>query len=168
MSAIDDMLHFNKGVVRLYPGIESKAPPRKRLAIVACMDARIVPATHLGIQVGDAHIIRNAGGRVAEAIRSLALSQVLLGTEEVAVIHHTDCGLMAPSDDAVRAAFLARGIDPGGLDLLTFSDLDRSLLDDIALYRSSPLLRQDIPVRGLIFDVATSRLSEVDAGALGR
>ena len=162
MSATDEMLEFNKGVVRLFPGIESNATPRKKLAIVACMDARIVPATHLGIHVGDAHIIRNAGGRVAEAVRSLALSQVLLGTEEVAIIHHTDCGVMSPGDDQVRAAFREKGLNPGDMPILTFADLEQSVRDDIALYRSLPLLRQDIPLRGLVFDVATSRLREVD------
>jgi carbonic anhydrase len=162
MSAIDEMLQFNRGVVRLYPGVASKTPPRRRLAIVTCMDARIVPATHFGIHAGDAHIIRNGGGRIAEAIRSLALSQVLLGTEEVAIIHHTDCGLMSPGDEAVRAAFREKGVDPGAMPFLTFADLEQSVRDDIALYRATPILRQDIPVRGLVFDVATCRLREID------
>lgn len=161
LSAIDDVLAFNAGVRPLDPGISSKAPPRKRLAIVACMDARIVPESHLGIRVGDAHLIRNAGGRVSEAIRSLAMSQVLLGTEEVALIHHTDCGLLSLSEDEVHKRFAAKGIETAGIDFLTFTDLRQSVLDDIAIYRSSPLLRQDVPVRGLIFDVATGRLSEV-------
>lgn len=167
MGAIDDILAFNATVAPPAPGLESQAPPRKRLAIVACMDARIVPERHLGIRPGDVHLVRNAGGRVAEAIRSLALSQVLLGTREVMIIHHTDCGLSRLAQGQVQERFVASGIDPEGMDFLTFTDLERSVLDDVAIYRASTLVRQDIPVRGFIFDVATSRLSEVDVGQAG-
>jgi carbonic anhydrase len=124
------------------------------------MDARIVPERHLGILPGDVHLIRNAGGRIAEAIRSLALSQTMLGTEEVMLVHHTDCGLLAESDAGVHEAFAAKGIDVSGVEFLTFSNLETSLSDDLAIYRASPLVRQDIPIRTFIFDVDTSRLRE--------
>jgi carbonic anhydrase len=165
MSAIDDILRHNAAVEPPEPGLSSKAPPRKRLAIVACMDARIVPERHLGIRPGDVHLIRNAGGRIAEAIRSLALSQEVLGTQEVMLIHHTACGLMADSDAGVKARFEARGIDVSDVDFLTFTDLEASLAEDVATYRASPLLRQDIPLRTFVFDVATSRLREVAVNA---
>ncbi len=155
------MLRHSAGAPPPEAGSDAKAPPQKKLAIVACMDARILPGPHLGIRVGDAHIIRNAGGRLAEAVRSLALSQLLLGTEEVAIIHHTDCGLMSIDDDGVRERFSERGVDANGVAFLTFADLEESVREDLRLYRTSPLLRQDISVRGLVFDVATSRLREV-------
>ena len=162
MSAIDDILRHNAKVERPEPGLSSKAPPRKRLAIVACMDARILPERYMGMRPGDVHLIRNAGGRIAEAIRSLALSQEVLGTQEVMLIHHTDCGLMADSDDGVRERFAAKGIDASNVDFLTFTDLEASLTEDVATYRASPLLRQDIPLRTFIFDVMTGRLREVE------
>jgi carbonic anhydrase len=158
MSAIDDMIAAN----RLYAAEFESHRPQAVLAIVACMDARIDPFRALGLHYGFAHIIRNAGGRVAEALRSLAISQSVLGTREVAIIHHTECGMMAPSEEIREriSAGLGRDVDPS-LPLLAFSDLDQSIREDLQAYRDSPLVRHDIPVRGFVFDVATRRLHEV-------
>lgn len=142
----------------------SDTPPRPRfaIAILACMDARIDPIRALGLQPGDAHIIRNAGARVAEAFRSIAVSQLMLGTAAVAIIHHTRCGALAPDDSAIRERLRDQlGVDAHDLDFLTFPDLEQSVRDDLALYHTSPIVRQDVPVRGFIYDVDTGRLSEV-------
>jgi carbonic anhydrase len=160
MSALDDMLEANRRyAVEFEPGYR----PQPVLAIVACMDARIDPPRALGLTYGTAHIIRNAGGRVAEALRSLAISQAVLGTREVAIIHHTECGMQAPAETIREriAAGLGHEVDPS-LPLLAFSDLAESVREDLAIYRTSPLVRHDIPVRGFIYDVVTRRLSEVD------
>ncbi|MBI2765535.1 MAG: carbonic anhydrase [Chloroflexi bacterium] len=126
------------------------------------MDARLDPVQFLGLRYGEAHIIRNAGGRMAEAIRSLAVSQSLLGTAAVAVIHHTECGMLGRSDNEIRDEIRRqRGAAPEGLTFLPFGDLEQSVRDDLALYRGTPFLRQDIPVRGFIMDIATGLLREV-------
>ena len=138
--------------------------PARRLAILTCMDARIEPLPALGLQPGDAHVIRNAGGRASEdAIRSLVVSTNLLGTREILVIHHTDCGMNRNSEADIRHHLLAHlGVDSGDTDFLTFSDLDESIRGDVELIRSSPLLPKDIQVSGMVFDVATGLLHPVD------
>lgn len=137
-------------------------PPARRVALVVCTDARIDPARVLGLEEGDAHVIRNAGGRVADAIRSLAISQALLGIEEVVIMHHTDCDMLTLTDDAVRDRLhKSRNTDADVIAFLPFRDLDQSVRDDIALYNASPLVRHDIPVRGFVYDVRTGRLREV-------
>ncbi len=145
---------FRKGALPL--------PPARKVAVVLCMDARIDPARALGLEEGDAHVIRNAGGRVSDAVRSLTISQTLLGTEEVVVIHHTDCGMLTFSDESIRAKLRKeREIDADALAFLPFTDLDASVRDDLAAYRTSPLVRHDVPVRGFVYDVKTGRLREV-------
>jgi carbonic anhydrase len=116
-----------------------------------------------GLKEGDAHVIRNAGGRVHEAIRSLAISQQLLGTEEVVIIHHTDCGMLTFTDQQLHDKFRQQHIDSSHIAWLSFTELEQSVKDDIAVYHSSPLLRQDVPVRGFIYDVKTGKLNEVSA-----
>ena len=162
MSVIDETLQantkyaadFNKGTLPL--------PPGRQLAVVVCMDARIDPAKALGLTEGDAHVIRNAGGRVSEALRSLAISQTLLGTKEVAVIHHTDCGMLTFTDESIRKQLREqRGADADHVAFLPFPELDQSVRDDLAAYKKSPLVRQDVPVRGFVYDVKTGRLREV-------
>ncbi len=162
MSVIDETLQantryaadFNKGALPL--------PPARHLAVVVCMDARIDPARALGLGEGDAHVIRNAGGRVSEALRSLAISQTLLATKEVAVIHHTDCGMLTFTDESIRKQLREqRGADADNVAFLPFHDLDQSVRDDLAAYKKSQLVRQDVPVRGFVYDVKTGRLREV-------
>ncbi|MBX6332515.1 MAG: carbonic anhydrase, partial [Gemmatimonadaceae bacterium] len=141
-------------------------PPARRLAIVTCMDARIVPARAFGIAEGDAHVIRNAGGRAHDAIRSLVISQRLLGTNEIAVVHHTDCGMLTFSNERLRAKVRDDlGADASDVDFLPFDDVEESVYEDVALLRASPLIPKDVPIRGFIFDVKTGRLSEVPVGA---
>ncbi|KAL2217744.1 carbonic anhydrase [Thermoascus aurantiacus ATCC 26904] len=125
------------------------------------MDARLDPARALGLEEGDAHVIRNAGGRAADAIRSLVISQQLLGTREIVIVHHTDCGMLTFTDDSLRAkikAELAQNADH--IAFLPFSDIRQSVLDDIALLKQSPLIL-DVPITGYIYEVETGRIVRV-------
>jgi len=163
-------------------------PPARKFAILTCMDARLDPARFAGLSEGDAHVIRNAGGRASEdAIRSLVISYKLLGTREWLVIHHSDCGMQL-FDDAVMSELLASSLrtasytpagwqDPGGggseegryVRWLTFRDLEQSVIDDVARIRRHPLVPGDIPIYGYYYDVRTGRLVEVpEATRLGR
>lgn len=156
------ILAANARFAEAFTAQDLQAQPRYRIAILACMDARIDPIRALGLQPGDAHIIRNAGGRVADALRSLSISQLMLGTNAVAVIHHTRCGALAPDDGAIREQLsLQLGVDAAQVDFLTFQDLEQALHEDMAAYRESPIVRHDIPIRGFIYDVDTGRLREV-------
>jgi carbonic anhydrase len=128
------------------------------------MDARLLPSRFLGLEEGDAHIIRNAGGRAQEALRSLVISQQLLGTREVAVIHHTDCGMLTFRNEELRARLRETlGADTGDMDFLPFTDVEESVRDDVHFLRASPLIPDDIPIRGFVYDVRTGRLTEVQA-----
>jgi carbonic anhydrase len=127
------------------------------------MDARMDPAKMLGLQEGDAHVIRNAGGRASDdAIRSLVISHKLLGTREFLVIHHTDCGMQAFTNEQLRDQ-LRRDLnaDASDIDFLPFSDLERSVRDDVQTIRASPLIPNDISVTGFIYDVRSGRLRQV-------
>ena len=136
-------------------------PPGRHLAVVACMDARLDPAKVLGLEEGDAHVIRNAGGRAADAIRSLVISQHLLGTREIAVVHHTDCGMLTFSDEQLRRKLRDDLHADTTMPFYTFSDLEQSVRDDIAALQSSPLLLAGTLVRGFIYDVHTGMIAEV-------
>ncbi len=163
MPAIPEFLKANEEYAREFSKGALHLPPARKVAVVVCMDARIDPARALGLQEGDAHVIRNAGGRISDALRSLAISQTLLGTEEVAIVHHTDCGMLTFSDDSIRTKLrLERKVDADAVAFLPFKDLDGSVRDDLAAYRASHLVRQDIPVRGFVYDVRTGRLREVE------
>jgi carbonic anhydrase len=139
-------------------------PPARHVAVLTCMDARLDPARMLGLEEGDAHVIRNAGGRPTEdAIRSLVISQLLLGTREVVVIHHVECGMLSFSNDELRQKIRADlGADASGIDFLPFSDLAQSVRDDVAELRRSPLLLKDAPISGFIYDVKSGRLLPVE------
>src|SRR5256886_12330584 len=137
------------------------APPARKVAVVTCMDARLDPAQFLGLSAGDAHVIRNAGGRAADAIRSLVISQHLLGTREVVVIHHTDCGMLTFTDEQLRQKLRDELAVISEHEFLPFGDLEQSVRDDVEIIRSSPLLLRDVQVRGFIYDVKTGRLREV-------
>ena len=145
------------------------AAPRRRLAIIACMDSRLDVEETLGLRTGDAHVIRNAGGLVTDdVIRSLIVSQQLLGTNEVIVIEHTGCGLFRADEPAIRAriaAELAIPVEEVSLALGSFSDLEANVRVQVALLREHRLLRR-VPVHGLLFDVSTGRIHEVDRDAL--
>jgi carbonic anhydrase len=141
-------------------------PPGRRLAIVTCMDARLDPAKFLGLELGDAHVIRNAGGLVTEdALRSLVISHWLLGTQEVAVLAHTDCGMLTFSNDDLRAKLREEaGADASDVDFKPFPNLEESVRESVRTVRESPLLPGSLEVSGWIYDVKSGRISEV-AGA---
>ena len=144
-------------------------PPKRKVAVVTCMDARILPAEILGLEFGDAHVIRNAGGRAQEALRSLVISEQLLGTREIAVIHHTDCGMLTFTNQALRDRVKRElHADASHIDFLPFSDVEQSVRDDVTFLLGSPLIPDDIPVRGFIYDVHTGRLTEVSPPAKAR
>lgn len=137
-------------------------PPGRKFAVVACMDARLDPAKALGLQEGDAHVIRNAGGRAADAIRSLVISQRLLGTQEIIVLHHTDCGMLTFDNDTLYGIVRDQlGADATHVDFLPFPDLEESVREDVEIIRNSPLIPNDIPVTGFIYDVKTGKISEI-------
>jgi carbonic anhydrase len=127
------------------------------------MDARLHPESFLGLDIGDAHVIRNAGGRASnDAIRSLVISQRLLGTEEIVVVHHTDCGMLTfANSDLVAKVGADLGVDASGIDFLPFSDLEQSVLDDVETLRRSELIPNDIAIAGAVYDVRNGRVSEV-------
>jgi carbonic anhydrase len=127
------------------------------------MDARIHPEDALGLEIGDAHMIRNAGGRASDdAIRSLVISSTLLGTDEFAVMHHTDCGMLTFTNDDLRKKLAdERGVDASNVDFLPFPDLEQSVRDDVATINASPLLPDGIEVTGWVYDVKTGKISPV-------
>src|SRR3990172_4275086 len=138
-------------------------PPRRHVAVLTCMDARLQPGRFAGFEEGDAHVIRNAGGRASDdAIRSLIISHKLLGTREFFVIHHTDCGMLTFSNDQLRD-MLKRdtGSDAASaIDFLPFADLPASVEEDVKRIRAHPLITADVPIYGFVFDVKTGRLEE--------
>ena len=137
------------------------ATPLRGLAIVACMDARVDVEAALGLRTGEAHIIRNAGGLATEdVIRSLVVSQQLLGTDEIAVIGHTGCGLLNADEDALRERMTAATGEALEIGFGSFDDLEASILSSVEILRTHPWLKR-VPVRGLAFDVATGRLREI-------
>ncbi len=161
MPVADEFLKANEGYAKSFDKGYLAMPPARRVAVVACMDARLDPARALGLEEGDAHVIRNAGGRAADAIRSLVISQQLLGTREVVVVHHTDCGMLTFTDDELRQRLRRELGADTEQPFLSFRDLEASVREDVAAIRSSPLLLKDVPVRGFIYDVKTGQLREV-------
>jgi carbonic anhydrase len=136
--------------------------PRQRLAIVTCMDARLEPLAALGLEVGDAHVLRNAGGIVSEdTIRSLALSQRKLGTREVALIHHTDCGLEKITDEEFRAELEEETGEAPDFPIGAFEDVEASVRESIRRVRESPFIPHRDAVRGYVYEVETGQLREV-------
>ena len=165
MSVTDELLKKNESFVSNFREGDRPLPPARKLAVVACMDARLHVNRILGLEIGDAHIIRNAGGVVTEdAVRSLAISQRLLGTEEIILIHHTDCGMLTFKDDEVKTQILAEtGIRPP-FALEAFPDLEEDVRQSIARIKANPLIPRRDRVRGFVYDVRTGRLDEVRAG----
>ncbi len=166
MSVIDELLQANREYANTFNRGDLPLPPARRLAVVTCMDARILPSRALGLEEGDAHVIRNAGGRARDALRSLVISQRLLGTNEIAVIHHTDCGMLTFTNaDLHTKVKQDLGADSTAIDFQPFSDLEESVREDVAFLQASPLIPDDIPIRGFIYDVRTGRLNEVASEA---
>ena len=161
MSVTDELLANNQRYADGFTG-PLPMPPAKGLAVVACMDARLNLYAMLGLEEGQAHVIRNAGGVITDdEIRSLAISQRLLGTREIILIHHTDCGMLTFTDDDFKAAIQAdTGIKPAW-SAEAFSDLDADVRQSVARIKASPFIPHKDSVRGFVFDVATGKLNEV-------
>ena len=182
MSAYDEVLEANERYVASFGSKGDLAlPPARHFAILTCMDARLDPAQYAGLSEGDAHVIRNAGGRASDdAIRSLVISYKLLGTSEWFVIHHSNCGMEFFTDEVIHGllqssletaelgagGFRDVGTGPGSaegnyVDWLTIANNEQSVVDDVARIRNHPLVPGRIPIYGFIYDVATGRLVEV-------
>ncbi|MBC8162250.1 MAG: carbonic anhydrase [Roseiflexaceae bacterium] len=162
MSRFDEFLTANATFASSFDKGGLPMPPARHVAVVACMDARLHPEKVLGLEIGDAHVIRNAGGRAADAIRSLVISERLLGTTEIVVLHHTDCGMLTFTNQQLTDKIQADlGVDVREQDFLPFPDLEQSVRDDVALLRESPLIPKDIPISGAIYDVNSGKVHEV-------
>ena len=164
MSVTDELVRNNDSYAGSFKKGDLPLPPAKKLAVVACMDARLDVYRVLGLGDGEAHVIRNAGGAVTDdAIRSLAISQRLLGTKEIVLIHHTDCGMLTLKDDDVKKQIEKEtGVRPA-FALEAFSDLDADIKQSIARIKASPFVPDKSSVRGFVYDVRTGRLNEVGA-----
>jgi carbonic anhydrase len=162
MTAIDDLLANNARYAKGFSQGGLPMPPGKQIAIVACMDARLETGALLGLQEGDAHVIRNAGGVVTDdVIRSLTISQRLLGTREIMLIHHTDCGMMTFTDDALKAEIEKEtGVRPA-FAMEAFPEVEADLRQSIARIHASPFVVHKDAVRGFVYEVETGRLIEV-------
>ncbi len=162
MSTTDELLHNNEAYADSFDKGDLPLPPARGVAVVACMDARLNVYGMLGLQEGDAHVIRNAGGVVTDdAIRSLVISQRLLGTREIVLIHHTDCGMLTFRDDEVREQIRQEvGFKPE-FALESFGDLDADVRESIARIRANPFVPHKESVRGFVYEVETGRLREV-------
>jgi len=162
MRGIDELLANNAHFVESFPSGHIDVRPSRRLAIVTCMDSRLNLFAALGLKLGEAHIIRNAGGIVSDdVIRSLAISQRRLGTEEIAVIQHTDCGMLKITDDGFRAELQeATGMAPN-FAIESFRDLDANVRQSLERLRNSPFVRHRDRIRGFVYDVDTGALREV-------
>jgi carbonic anhydrase len=167
MAVTDDLLEANRSFASGFDKGSLPMPPARAVAVVTCMDARLHPERFLGLELGDAHVIRNAGGRADEsALRSLIISQTLLGTREVLVIHHTDCGMLTFSNDDLRGKLQAETGKDVHIDFLPFSDLAESVRDDVNTIRSSPFIAEEIPVRGFIYNVRSGRWRKSRSGPI--
>ncbi|HEY6052717.1 MAG TPA: carbonic anhydrase [Gaiellaceae bacterium] len=162
MTVTDELLRNAEEYAARFDRGDLPLPPAKRVAVLACMDARLKPYGILGLSEGDAHVIRNAGGVVtADEIRSLSISQRLLGTEEIILIHHTDCGMLTFHDDEFRGQIQEEtGIKPEWA-AEAFDDLEADVRQSIARIEASPFIPKKDKVRGFVYDVATGKLTEV-------
>ena len=161
MSIMDELLAANGRFAEGFTLGDVPIHPTKRVAIVTCMDARVHPERFLGLSIGDAHVIRNAGGRVSGAIRSLIISTHVLGTREFVVIHHTDCEMLSFSNADLHGKLAdEHGVDATHIDFLPFSDEVEAVKEDVEAIKASPYL-PDAPVSGYIYDVFSGRLEEV-------
>ena len=162
MSVTDELLQNNESYVESFDKGDLPLPPSKGVAVVACMDARLNVYGMLGLQEGDAHVIRNAGGVITDdEVRSLAISQRMLGTREIILIHHTDCGMLTFSDEELKAQIQDDvGIKPH-FSMESFNDLEEDVRQSIARIQASPFIPHKDSVRGFVYEVETGRLREV-------
>jgi carbonic anhydrase len=162
MSSTDELLRNAEAYADNFDKGDLPLPPARKVAVLACMDARLNPYGILGLKEGDAHVIRNAGGVVTDdEIRSLAISQRLLGTEEIILIHHTDCGMLTFTDDDFKRSIQDEiGIKPEWA-AEAFGDLDEDVRQSVARIKASPFIPRTDSVRGFVYEVETGRLREV-------
>ena len=164
MAVIEEVIKANESYAQNFTIGDLPMPPGRKLAVVACMDARLTVEEVLGLKTGDAHIIRNAGGIVTEdTVRSLIISHHLLGTQEFLLIHHTDCGMLTFKDEELRAKLQQQTgtATVAPVHFHAFSDLEEDVRQQIQKLKSHPWIPKHIPVRGFIFDVKTGKLHEV-------
>ena len=164
MSYFENFLKANQAYVELHGDLHLSIKPKTKVAIVTCMDSRLHVAPALGLALGDAHILRNAGGRVTEdMIRSLVISQQQMGTREIVVLHHTDCGAQTfengPFQEYLKKEL---GVDVSDKDFLPFQDIDESVREDMQLLIESPLIPDDVIISGAIYDVDTGSMTVVE------
>jgi carbonic anhydrase len=163
MSVTDELISNNESYAAGFSKGDLAAPPAKKTLVLTCMDARLLPSRFLGLEEGDAHVVRNAGGRAQDALRSIVISQRLLGTEEVLVIHHTGCGMLTFQNEDLHAKVKDDlGADASDIDFLPFSDLEQSVRDDVEFLRNSSLVPDDVSVRGFVYDVESGKVTEVN------
>lgn len=163
MSYFEQFMQANQAYVALHGELNLPIKPKTRVAIVTCMDSRLHVAQALGLALGDAHILRNAGGRVTDdMIRSLVISQQQMGTREIVVLHHTDCGAQTFNNEDFQEHLKCElGVDVSGQDFLPFQDVEESVREDIKLFRECPLIPDDVIISGAVYDVDTGRMIEV-------
>ena len=163
MSYFDNFLNANQAYVELHGDLHLSIKPKTKVAIVTCMDSRLHVAPALGLALGDAHILRNAGGRVTEdMIRSLVISQQQMGTREIVVLHHTDCGAQTFNNEDFQEHLKCElGVDVSGQDFLPFQDIDESVREDMKLLRECPLIPDDVIISGAVYDVDTGSMREI-------
>lgn len=163
MSYFENFMKANQAYVDLHGDYHLPLKPKMKVAIVTCMDSRLHVAQALGLALGDAHILRNAGGRVTEdMLRSLVISQQQLGTREIVVLHHTDCGAQTFTNEAFcQQLHETLGVDVSGQDFLPFENVEDSVREDMALLRQSPLIPDDVVISGAVYDVDTGRMTAV-------
>src|SRR6476619_3939435 len=159
MSAVDEVIERNRDYAAEFTHGDAPTSPNLPLVVLTCMDGRVQPARFLGLGVGDAHVVRNAGGRATDdALRSIIISTQLLGTRECMVIHHTDCGMRTFTNDDVRAKLKAEtGASADDIDFMPFTDLEASARNDVRTIRANPLLPSDLEVTAWVYDVTTGR-----------
>ena len=164
MSYFENFLKANQAYVELHGDLHLSIKPKTKVAIVTCMDSRLHVAPALGLALGDAHILRNAGGRVTEdMIRSLVISQQQMGTREIVVLHHTDCGAQTFNNEDFQEHLKCElGVDVFGQDFLPFQDIDESVREDMKLLRECPLIPDDVIISGAVYDVDTGRMIVVE------
>ena len=162
MTETDGLLKHARDYAERFDKQDLSMMPSKRVAVLACMDTRLIPSRILGLNEGEAHILRNAGGTVTDdAIRSLSLSQNLLGTEEIILLHHTECGMLGITDEEYADRMEAETGERPEWSAHAFSDLEQDLRDSMARLRESPFIPRKSSIRGFIFDVKTGELREV-------